>query len=148
MQQINAMGLPAERAWGAPRRWDSALLIEGQLLSVDQGNRTRRLVIGLGAGHSDVESEVQVFATTPQGLERLLAFTADARSGYKPGAAETMGAGAAAGTLASAAAVTAGTSALSESLSATVDADAKRTARGIAQHLQAYFAEQGWIAPQ
>lgn len=148
VSQINAMGLPAERAWGAPGRWGRAVVIEGQLLSVNQGNRTARLVIGLGVGHSDVQSEVQVYATTPQGLERLEAFTTDARSGYKPGAAETMGAGAAAGTLGVAAAATAGTSVLSETFSADVAADAKRTADSVAQQLQQYFVQQGWITPQ
>jgi len=67
-------------------------------------------------------TEVQVYATTPQGLERLAAFTTDARSGYEPGAAETMGAGAAAGTLEVAAAVSAGPRVLSETLSADVEA--------------------------
>jgi hypothetical protein len=146
--QINAMGLPAERAYGAPSNWMHSVLVEGQLLSVDQGNRTQRLVIGLGAGHSDVESEVQVYATSERGLEKLAEFSANARSGYKPGAAETMGAGAAAGAVGTAAAMTAGTSVLSETLSADVQADAKRTADAVAAHLQEYFSQQGWIAPQ
>jgi hypothetical protein len=146
--KISAMGLPAEHAYGAPRNWMNSVLVEGQLLSVDQGNRTARLVIGLGAGHSDVDSEVQVYATGERGLQKLAEFSANARSGYKPGAAETMGAGAAAGTIATAAVVTAGTSVLSETLSADVQADAKRTADAVAAQLQQYFAQQGWIAPQ
>lgn len=108
----------------------------------------RILVYDFATSPSDVQSNVQVYATTQQGLERLEEFTTDARSGYKPGAAETMGAGAAAGNLAAAAAVSAGAGVLSETLSADVDADAKRTADRVAQQLQQYFAQQGWIAPQ
>ena len=47
-----------------------------------------------------------------------------------------------------AAAATAGTGVLSETLSADVQADAERTADGVAQQLQQYFVQQGWIAPQ
>lgn len=145
--RINAMGLPAERATGAPGQWPNALVVEGQLTSVDQGNKTRQRLIGLGAGHSDVQAEVQVLATAPSGLESLAEFTTDARSGFKPGAAETMGAGAATGAIAATAAVdVAGESGISDQLSTDVTADARRMAGAIADKLQAYFAQQGWIA--
>jgi Domain of unknown function (DUF4410) len=39
------------------------LLILGQLVSIDQGNEAERVVIGLGAGRSDVEARVQVYET-------------------------------------------------------------------------------------
>ena len=147
--RIGAMGLPAERVTGAPGQWAGAVVIEGQLLSVDQGNKTRQRLIGLGAGHSDVQAEVQVLATSPSGLEPLAEFTTDARSGYKPGAAETMGAGAATGAIAASAAVNvAGETGLSDQLSTDVSADAKRMANAIADKLQAYFAQQGWIAAE
>lgn len=147
--RIGAMGLPAERASGAPGQWANALVIEGQLLSVDQGNETRQRLIGLGAGHSDVQAEVQVLMTAPAGLEPMAEFTTDARSGYKPGAAETMGAGAATGAIAASAAVNvAGEAGISDQLSADVGADAKRMAEAIAEKLQAWFAQQGWIAPR
>ena len=37
---------------------NSSFRIEGQFVSIDQGNRTRRLVIGLGAGASEVRTLV------------------------------------------------------------------------------------------
>jgi hypothetical protein len=147
--RITAMGLPAERVTGAPGQWPDALVIEGQLTSVDQGNKTRQRLIGLGAGHSDVQAEVQVLATAPAGLEQLAAFTTDARSGFKPGAAVTMGAGAATGAIAASAAVNvAGASGISDQLSADVSADARRMAGAVADELQAYFAQQGWVTPR
>jgi len=148
VERINAMGLPAQRVSGAPMNWANALLIEGQFLSIDEGNRTERAVIGLGMGRSDVEALVQVYQANGTQLERLEEFSTSAKSGYKPGAAETMGMGAAAGTLAVSAAVTVGGTIASEALGANVEADARRTAKDVAEQLQNYFARQGWIAPQ
>jgi hypothetical protein len=148
VQKIQAMGIPAERASGAPLRWSNAVVIEGQFVSIDQGNRTERVVIGLGAGRTEVKTAVQVYATTHDGLERLAAFETTAYSGYKPGMAETMGAGAAAGHLAASAAISAAGTVASEAFGDTVKADAERTASAIAKKLQAYFVEQGWIPPQ
>jgi hypothetical protein len=143
--RINAMGLPARRVVGAPSRWEKALLIEGQFVSIDQGNSTERNVIGLGAGRSQVQTLVQVYETRGAQLVRLQEFSTDAASGIRPGAAETMGMGAAAGTLAVSAAVTAAGTVASEAFGATVQADAERTAADIADKLKTYFTEQGWI---
>lgn len=148
VERINAMGLPAKRAYGAPSDWVNALLIEGQFVSIDEGNRTERAVIGLGAGRSSVQTLVQVYQTRDARLVRLEEFATTAASGYKPGAAETMGMGAAAGTLAVSAAVTAAGTVASEAFGANVEADAERTAKDVAEKLESYFAEQGWIQRQ
>jgi hypothetical protein len=148
VERINAMGLPARRVVGAPSRWERAVLVEGQFVSIDEGNRTERTVIGLGAGRSSVQTLVQVYETRGAQLVRLEEFATDAASGYKPGAAETMGMGAAAGTLAVSAAVTAAGTVASEAFGANVEADAERTAKEVAEKLRAYFTEQGWIQPQ
>lgn len=71
----------------------NSLEIEGQFLSIDEGNRTKRVVIGLGAGRTDVKTLVQVYDAR-FGTRRLLEkFDADAKSGRKPGMAEMMAAG-------------------------------------------------------
>jgi len=145
VKKINAMGLPARHAVGAPMQWGNSLLVEGQFLSINAGNRTERTVIGLGAGASSVQTLVQIYAAGGPQLVRVEEFETTARSGYKPGAAETMGMGAAAGTLAVSAAVTAAGTVASEALGANVEADAQRTASDVAEKLQSYFAQQGWI---
>jgi len=149
VQRLGEIGIPAQRAFGAPARWGNALVVEGQFVSIDEGNRTKRLVIGLGAGASHIQTNVQVYATAPGGLRQVQDFSTNVASGLKPGAAETMGVGAAAGTLATAAAISGAAGAGSELFSADVDAEAKRTAKAIAERMQTYFVEQGWIpAPQ
>lgn len=119
------------------------LVVGGQILSIDEGNRTRRNVIGLGAGRSEVQAHAEIYYYTDAADAHLMeSFTAEAESNRKPGAAETMGAGAAAGRVAESAAVGAGTGL---ALSGDVEADGARMAKAIAKHLGQFFAEQGWI---
>ena len=147
VKEIRSMGLPAQRAYGGPPSWGRTVMIKGAFLSIDEGNRTERVVIGLGIGRSDIRALVEVLEARrderPRALEEL---TVDARSGFKPGMAETMGAGAAAGNLAAAAAVSAAGSVASETFGAGVDDDARRAAKKIAEQLRPFFVRQGWIA--
>ena len=146
--KVQAMGLPAEFATGpVPAATGSMLGISGQFLAIDEGNRAERVVIGLGAGRSNVRTAVQVAELFPEGRRLVESFEVDAKSGRKPGAAETMGVGAAAGNLAVAGAVSAAGTVASEAFGANVEADAERTAAKIATVLQSLFQRQGWVTP-
>jgi hypothetical protein len=146
--EIRSMGLPAQRASGPPPPWGRTVMIKGAFLSIDEGNRTERLVIGLGAGRSEIRADVSVLEATAQGPRLLEQFQVDAKSGLKPGMAETMGAGAAAGHIATSAALSIGGTAVSESFGADVEADAQRAAKGIAEQLRPFFVSKGWIIAQ
>src|SRR5262249_38985444 len=75
----------------------STLSVEGQILSIDEGNKTRRLMIGFGAGASEVRTLTQVYEVTG-GEHRLVDdFYTAAKSSRKPGLGPMSGAGAAAG---------------------------------------------------
>jgi hypothetical protein len=146
--KVGALGLRAELAGeGLPVTSAGTLAITGQFLAIDEGNRAERVVIGLGAGRSEVRTSVQVAEIFPEGRRLVDQFEVDAKSGFKPGAAETMGVGAAAGHVAVAAAVSAAGSVASEAFGDDVEADAERTATKIASVLQGFFARQGWVAP-
>jgi hypothetical protein len=149
VEKIQAMGLPATRA-SRPPEWEGQplLTVSGHFLAIDQGNRAERVAIGLGAGRSDVRTAVYVSQITAHGRRVVDQFDIDAKSGRKPGAAETRALGAGAGTLATAAIATAATTAGSEAFGADVDADARRTADKIAGMLGDFFAQNGWTAPQ
>jgi hypothetical protein len=146
--EIRRMGLPAQRAFGPPPPWGNTVMIKGTFVSIDEGNRTERLVIGLGAGRSDVRATVSVLEVTPQGPRVIEQFEIDAKSGMKPGIAETLGIGTAAGHIASSAVVSVGGGAASEAFGANVEADAQRAAKGIANQLKPFFASKGWIVVQ
>jgi len=143
VKAIQKLGLPAERASGTPPRVSNALAIEGQFVSIDEGNRLKRMVIGLGAGATEVKAQVQVYGVTPAGNRLLQEFETTAQSPRKPGMAETMGVSAARG--AATTALSGGVGVASE-YGDTVEADARRTASAVAEKLSQFFASEGWIA--
>ena len=148
VKKIQALGLPAELAEGPPSiDGRPTLVIDGQFLSIDEGSRTARVVIGLGAGRSDVRTAVQVHEIIFAGRRLVDQFEIDAKSGATPGMAETMGAGAAAGHLATSAAVSVAKSVASEKFGDDVEADARRTATQISKVLATFFAREGWVPP-
>ena len=55
VKKIRSCGLWAERGFGYPHGNSKDLMIKGQLLSIDEGNRTERVAIGLGAGRTRVK---------------------------------------------------------------------------------------------
>lgn len=70
VKEILAQGMPAQLAGTAPVS-GPALSIDGQFLAVDEGNRLKRMVIGFGAGASEIRTLVQVYETTNEG-QRLV----------------------------------------------------------------------------
>jgi hypothetical protein len=147
VKKIRSYGLMAERAFGLPQGKGKVLMVKGQLLSIDEGNRTERVAIGLGAGRTSVQANVQVYELTPKGMQQVDSLRGTAKSGRKPGMGEMMGVGAIAGHLLASTLVSGVLSGASEMTSATVEADGKRLAEQIAADLGKFFVDQGWIPP-
>jgi hypothetical protein len=147
VKKINSYGLFAERAFGLPQGKGKVLMVKGQFLTIDEGNRTERVTIGLGAGRTDVQANVQVYELTPQGRKEVDTLRGTAKSGEKPGMAEMMGIGAIAGHLLASTVVSGALAGGTEMTSATVEADGKRLANQIAKELGNFFVEQAWIPP-
>jgi hypothetical protein len=147
VKKIRTYGLWAERGFGSPYGRGKVLMVKGQFVSIDQGNRTERVAIGLGAGRSDVQANVQLYELTPQGQQKVDSLRADAKSGYKPGMAEMMGVGAIAGHLLVSTVVSGAVAGATEMTSATVESDGKRMADKIAVDLGNFFVNQAWIPP-
>ncbi len=148
VKKIRSYGLMAERAFGLPQGKGKVLMIKGQFLSIDEGNRTERVAIGLGAGRTSVQANVQVYELTPQGMQQVDTLRGTAKSGRKPGMGEMMGVGAIAGHLLTSTLVSGALAGTSEMTSATVEADGKRLAENIAADLGNFFIDQGWIPPE
>lgn len=148
VQTLRGYGLRVERSARAPARGPEPVgLVEAQILFLDQGNETRRRVIGFGAGASRVAVTAQLFHQQGEAPPRELeAFEADADSGRRPGAAIGAGAALAARAGAIAAAASAGAGALGELRSGTEE-EAREVGRAIAQRVGAYFVSRRWLAP-
>jgi hypothetical protein len=112
----------------------NAWLICGQFTTVNQGSRALRGTIGLGAGGTKLEAEVQVYSLSHDSGTPFLTFKTSGGSNSEPGAAFTM----------STAPVTLAIGAAS-GVSHGLSEDTKRTAREITAALSNYMYERGWI---
>jgi hypothetical protein len=146
-QDIAAMGLNPQRAIDNVPVAPDSVLVTGHFLKIDEGNRLRRNVIGLGVGQSTLDAEVRLLAPGPTGYTELAVFEAHADSGNMPGAAVMGPAGAAAG--AETAAVIGANVAVggAKSYRSSSAQQAKKIADKISEQLKQYFAQQGWINP-
>lgn len=137
---LNPLRVPADTP--IPR---DSILITGNFVTIDEGNRRRRNLIGLGAGKSSLDCTVGIFTVEGSDIRQLTAFDAHVDSGRMPGVAVMGPAGKAAG---------AGTGAIVSSnlamsglkshQSASIQL-AKGLAENIAAELEKYFSRPGWI---
>jgi hypothetical protein len=125
----------AESAYAKPAA--NTVVVHGEFTAVNQGDKTKRMMIGFGRGASDVQAHVTVSLTTDKEPIVLAEFDMKSDSGKKPGAAATMGAGSAAASVAAGGAT---------DKKATVEGDATRMAKAVAKQVEAVMAQQKWIA--
>jgi hypothetical protein len=132
---------------GVPPTGNNVLILDGQFTDISEGNRLRRMVIGLGVGASKVDAVVQVIQKTDQGTTEIIDFATSADSGYMPGAGITGPAGAAAGGAAAAASLgvniaAGGVKNVTSSTGYLVD----KTTDQIVQQVINYYNRQGWMS--
>ena len=144
--RLASYGLPVERMPDGAVPPPDSVLVQGQIISVDQGNRTRRNVVGFGAGKSSVRATAQLYYVAEPARPRFLrSFKGSADSGRMPGAAGTMGAGAVANHLATSAAMTGAAHAGAEARQTGDTVNADKLARALARQIGNYAVAQAWI---
>jgi hypothetical protein len=145
IEQINSMGMSAERASAGTTPQINDIVIRGYLISFNAGSAAKRIAIGFGSGASDIKVAAEGFQMTAQGLRKLGSGTTDATGGKAPGAdLGVLGLLAThnpAGLIISSGIKIYG----EESGRSTVKGRAKQTAKEIADVLKKRFQEQGWI---
>jgi hypothetical protein len=145
VKEILALGMPAEHAdrWHPPGIGD--LLIMGEFISIDEGSRAKRMLIGFGAGAGKLQTHVVGYQFTDQGLRRLGDAVIETSGGKMPGMLVPVAGGAAAGRAGRAAIIAGGMNVAQEIGPESLNAAAKRTAQEITKILSRAFAEHGWI---
>jgi Domain of unknown function (DUF4410) len=146
VQQISGMGLSAATGSPATRPQLNDLVIEGSILSVQQGSAAERVAIGFSAGQSEMKVAVEGFQMTPTGLRKLGSGDVGAAGNKTPGGAVGLAVLVAthnpAGLI-----VSTGMKVYGEkSGSSTVEGRAKQIAQEIADALKQRFEQQGWIS--
>jgi len=112
------------------------LLIEGQFIGVDEGNKTTRVMIGFGRGASDIKTHVIISLVSGGHKTVVLECNLNSQSGKKPGAIIGLGGGDVA--------VSAVTGEVGDKKS-TVQGDAARMAKVVAKEVEAVMVAQRWV---
>jgi hypothetical protein len=86
-----------------PRPGDG--VIRGEFVSIDEGSRAKRMLIGFGAGAAELKTLVETYQVTATGLVPLGSGQVETAGGKIPGILVPVGAGVAAGAVATSAAV-------------------------------------------
>ena len=121
-----------------------AIVLRGHFLSIDEGSRIARMVIGFGAGASELRVAVQVYQADDWGLRRIVQAEASAKGNKMPGMAVPVGAGAIAGRAATSAAISGGMNVVQE-VTGGLDSDAGRLAGALAKRAEDFYKRQGWL---
>ncbi len=145
VEEIRGMGMPAKRASSQTTPEINDLVIRGYLLSIDEGDATKRVAVGFGSGASELRIAAEGFQVTAQGLRKLGSGNVRSGGGKTPGGAVGVAAlivtGNPVGLI-----VGGGAKAYGEySGSSKIEGRAKATAKEIADQIRPRFQQQGWI---
>jgi Domain of unknown function (DUF4410) len=146
VEQINAMGMSAERAGPETRPQINDIVIHGYLLSVVQGSEKERVLVGFSAGESELKVAAEGFEMTAHGLRKLGSGQTDATGAKTPGTGV--------GILALVAThnpvgliVSTGMKVYGEETGRSgLEGRARQTAKEIADVLKKRFQQEGWIS--
>ena len=143
-QAMRELGLPAERWSGPAPDIQNGYTLEGQFVTIDEGDRALRMIVGFGVGGSEVQTLVQAYHIKGSRKELLGEAAVTAESSKKPGIAGTLPIGAVVSGIATAAAVSTGMGVVTE-INQDVQDGAENTAEAIIDLLKPKFVENGWI---
>jgi hypothetical protein len=87
VKDLQKAAVQVERASDADRIPANTLMVQGEFTTVNEGNKSKRVMIGFGRGASDVLAHVTVSLTTKTQPIVLSEFNLKSASGKKPGAA-------------------------------------------------------------
>jgi len=141
---LNRRGIKARWADDPSAPPMNAIVFRGHFLTIEPGDRVARMVIGFGAGASELRVHVQVYQADEWGLRRIVQAEASAESSKAPGMAVPIGVGAALGNVARSAVISGGMNIVRE-VTGGLEADAGRIAEEIAKRAEAFYRRQGWL---
>jgi hypothetical protein len=117
----------------------------GEFVSIDEGSRLKRMLIGFGAGAAELKTLVEGYQVTADGLRPIGSAEIEAGGGKMPGMLVPVVGGAAAGRAKTSVIVSGVLNVGQEIGPESIEAAAKRTAEEIGEVLSDAFQRRGWI---
>ena len=138
--ELRKRGIPAFAAGASPRPRTGDAVIRGEFVTVDDGDRLQRVLIGFGAGAVELRTLAEIYVVVSDVLVPLRSAEIVAEGGKMPGMVVSLGIGSIADI-----AVSGASAIVSETGDESVDGAARRTAAQIAQLVLAGYARRGWL---
>jgi len=135
-EELEDRGILTSRKSGPIGVPPGSLVIGGQIVTVDEGSRAKRIFIGFGSGKSRLTSAAQLYAVTKTGPAVAWEYQNTAASGAKPGVLTTLPIGIAVQGLTVLLLVINGGLTTMGELSSSSTANAKRMAKELAESVE------------
>ena len=146
VKELTSAGIPAQLATEAPAARAGDAVIRGEFVVVKEGSRTKRVLIGFGAGAGQLSTLAEVYQVTPDGLSPLGATQVNAAGGKLPGMLVPLGfAAGSAASVATTAATSGASNVMQERGPESLDGAAQRTAKALASMAVDAYRKRGWL---
>ncbi len=122
----------------------NALVVKGQFITLDEGSKVKRTMIGFGAGAEEVRVRVQVYQMTETGLQRISEAEGEAHGRKTPG---MVGPAAIAGVTGNVigVVVAGGMNIKSEAIDGSMDTTLNNLVDQFAENAARFYKRQGWL---
>ncbi|MEZ5832103.1 MAG: DUF4410 domain-containing protein [Dongiaceae bacterium] len=144
VEDLQDLDLPAMRWHGPAPTGPGIYTIEGQFVTIDEGNAAMRMIVGFGAGGTEIKTLVQAYASEPTGKRLLAEAEVSSESSNAPGLAATLPVGSAISGIGTAAAIQTGVGTVRE-INTDVREGAEETGEAIVELMKPRLEKLGWI---
>lgn len=145
VEQLKDMGINALPQANAGPLGTNDALVEGYFVTVNEGSRLKRMLIGFGSGAAELRTLVQFYQERNGGLRDLGFAEIEAEGGKMPGMIVPLGIGAATDEVVRGAVVGGGVAVVKEVGPESIEAAANRTAEEISGFIKKAYEKRGWF---
>ena len=138
VKELNSADIPAQHASSVPETRIGDGIIRGEFITINEGSRTKRVLIGFGAGAGELKTLAEAYLVTDAGLRPVGSTQVDTAGGKLPGMLIPLGLGASA-------AVTGGSNVIQERGPEAIQSAAQRTAKELAKLIIDAYRQRGWL---
>jgi len=122
----------------------NAIVVKGQFLTIDEGSKVKRTMIGFGAGAEEVRVRVQVYQMTETGLQRISEAEGEAHGRKTPGVLGPAGIAAGTGMVVGVV-VAGGMNIKSEVFDSSMDTTLNNLVEQFTENAARFYKRQGWL---
>ncbi len=143
--KLREKGINASRAEDVRAVPKDALVLEGQFVTIQEGNRLARMAIGFGLGRQELRVQAQLYQWTGSELRRVKEADAGAHGDSMPGMAMPIAAGAVVTGAVILPVIVSGTMNVGQEVVGGLRPTTDRLAGVIADNLASFYRERGWL---